>query len=49
MTGINRYEGKDKRRERIRNHIVRDLRTSKYKQRVIPDKRKNRMEDDDDD
>lgn len=33
--GINRYEGKDRRRQRIRNHIARDLHKSKYHQRVI--------------
>ncbi len=33
--GINRYEGKDKRRQRRRNHIARDLHKSKYHQRVI--------------
>ena len=40
MPGINKYEGKDRRRERIRNHIAKDLRTPKYGQQVIPAGRK---------
>ena len=38
--GLNRYEGKDKRRQRMRNHVAKDLRRGdKYRQRVVPDKR----------
>lgn len=37
--GINKYEGKDRRRQRLRNHIAKDLRTPKYQPRVVPDKR----------
>lgn len=33
--GINRYEGKDKRRQRRRNHVARDLHKNKYHQRVV--------------
>lgn len=36
MAGINRYEGKDRRRQRLRNHIAKDLRSPKYAPRVIP-------------
>lgn len=39
--GINRYEGKDKRRQRMKNHIAKDLRTgAKYSPRVILDRKK---------
>lgn len=37
--GLNRYEGKDKRRQRMRNHIAKDLHKNKYHQRVVPLKR----------
>lgn len=44
--GLNRYEGKDKRRQRMRNHIAKDLRRGdKYRQRIVPDKRKNNKEE----
>lgn len=37
--GLNRYEGKDKRRQRMRNHVAKDLRRGdKYRQRVVPAK-----------
>lgn len=39
--GLNRYEGKDKRRQRRRNHIAKDLAKSQYHQRVIPNKTKD--------
>jgi len=43
MTGINKYDAKDRRRQRRRNHIARDL---KY-QRVVPSgRRKKQLEDD---
>lgn len=39
--GLNKYEGKDKRRQRLRNHIAKDLRTgTKYHPRIIPDRKK---------
>lgn len=37
--GINRYEGKDRRRQRMRNHIAKDLHKNKYHQRVVKPKR----------
>lgn len=39
MTGMNKYSDKQKRAMRRRNHIARDLRTRKYRQRVIKNKR----------
>lgn len=41
MTGLNRYSEKDRRKQRRRNHIARDLRTAKYRPRVVPNKKKN--------
>lgn len=39
--GLNRYDGKDKRRQRMRNHIAKDLRTKpEFRQRIIPDRKK---------
>lgn len=35
MVGFDRIPDKDKRRVRIANHIARDLRTPKYKQRRV--------------
>jgi hypothetical protein len=40
VKGLNRYEGKDKRRQRMRNHIAKDLRENKFRQRVVPDRKK---------
>lgn len=45
MSGLSKYDGKDKRRQRMRNHIARDLRTSKYQPRVVPDKKRIDNED----
>lgn len=40
--GLNRYEGKDKRRQRMKNHVAKDLRRGdKYHQRVVPVKRQD--------
>ena len=39
MTGLNKFDAKQKRRERLRNHIAKDLATPKYHQRVIERKR----------
>lgn len=36
MVGINKYTEKERREQRRRNHIARDLKTSKYHQRVVP-------------
>jgi hypothetical protein len=47
MSGMNRYEGKDRRRERMRNHIAKDLRQGpKYAQRIVPSKRRRDENDD---
>lgn len=43
MTGLNKYDDKMKREQRRRNHIARDLRTPKYRQRV--EKRKDKYKD----
>lgn len=41
VRGLNKYEGKDKRRQRMRNHIAKDLRTKvEFRQQVIPDRKK---------
>lgn len=45
MTGINKFDGKDKRRQRLRNHVARDLKSDKYFQRVVPDRRRKEMND----
>ena len=37
MPGMNRFEYKDRRKERRRNHIAKDLRQgTKYAQQVVP-------------
>lgn len=38
--GLDRYDGKDKRRQRMRNHIAKDLQSTKYRQQVMPDRKK---------
>lgn len=35
MTGLNKYSDKEKRKMRLQNHIARDLRTPKYRQRKV--------------
>lgn len=39
MTGLNKYSDKDKRRERLRNHIAKDLGSPKYHQRIVERRR----------
>lgn len=39
MTGMNKLSDKEKRSQRRRNHIAKDLMTPKYHQRVIERKR----------
>lgn len=46
MTGLKKFEGKDKRRQRMRNHIAKDLRDNKYRQRILPDRRKKHLDED---
>lgn len=36
MTGINKYDAKERRRVRRRNVIAKDLHSTKYAQKVIP-------------
>lgn len=50
MTGINKYDNKDRRRQRRkmasskgRNAIARDLATTKYRQQVMPDRKKRHI------
>lgn len=38
--GMNRFEDKERRKQRRHNHIARDLRTPKYRQRAVKDKTK---------
>lgn len=45
MTGLSKYEGKDRRRQRLRNHVARDLYTPKYRQRIVPDRKRIDNED----
>jgi len=41
MSGLSKYEGKDRRRMRMRNHIAKDLRQgSKYGQRIVPGRKR---------
>jgi len=40
MVGLNKVDEKYKRQQRRKNHIARDLRTPKYRERVLPDKKK---------
>lgn len=39
MSGLSKYEGKDRRRERLRNEVAHDLHSPKYHQRVVPNKK----------
>lgn len=41
MSGINKYEGKDRRRQRLRNHAAKDLRRSEFKR---PERKRNEDE-----
>lgn len=48
---MDRFDSKQRRKMRRMNHIAKDLRTDKYKMRVVEDKRdkyKFRIEDEDD-
>ena len=46
MVGLNKYDGKKRREQRRKNAIAKGLRTPKYKQRRVPDKkRKDRRSD----
>jgi hypothetical protein len=39
MTGLNKLSEKEKRAQRRRNHIAKDLGTPKYRQRIVERKR----------
>jgi hypothetical protein len=39
MSGLNKFGDKDKRRERLRNHIAKDLHSPKYHQRIVERRR----------
>ncbi len=41
--GMNRFEDKERRKQRRHNHIARDLRTPKYRQRVVKDTKKDAL------
>lgn len=45
MVGLHKFTDKEKREQRRRNHVARDLATPKYHQRVVPDKRRTDNED----
>jgi hypothetical protein len=53
MTGMNKYDAKDRRKARRqlqRDHLKEDLRLPKYRERTIPNKKKNngrRLQEDD--
>lgn len=46
MTGMDRYSEKERRSQRRRNHVVRDLGPVKYRPRVINNKKYFEYEDD---
>lgn len=39
MSGLNKFDAKDKRRQRLHNHIAKDLASPKYHQRIVERKR----------
>jgi hypothetical protein len=47
MVGLNKLEGKDRRRHRLRNHVAKDLMSPKYRQQVVPSRKRVDSEDDD--
>lgn len=47
MTGLNKFDNKDKRRQRLKNHIAKDLASSKYRQRVMPSRKRIESENED--
>lgn len=40
MVGLHKFTDKEKREQRRRNHVARDLATTKYHQRIMPDKKR---------
>lgn len=49
MTGMNKYTDKERRYQRLRNKMAKDLAKSKYHQRVIANKKKDAEFDDSED
>lgn len=60
MTGLKKFDGKERRKQRRNNHIAKDLMSPKYRQRIVEKKRvedefgnyylqDRYLEDDDDD
>lgn len=45
--GLNKFSDKDRRRQRLRNHMAKDLASGKYRQRVIDRKRVDSDDTDD--
>lgn len=45
MVGLHKFTGKEKREQRRRNHVARDLATPKYRPRVVPDRKRIDNED----
>lgn len=42
MSGMDRFKDKDRRRQRRRNEVARELANPRYRQRVVPGKRTER-------
>jgi hypothetical protein len=47
MVGINKFEGKDRRRVRRRNMMAKELREPKYRPRVVPGRKAGDITDTD--
>lgn len=45
MAGLNKYDEKQKREQRRRNHIARDLLSPKYRQRIVAARKHNAYEE----
>jgi len=48
MVGMSKLDLKDRRRQRRRNHVAKDLKTDKYRQKIIPSKRQKETQISDD-
>lgn len=42
MVGLSKYSDKERRQQRRRNHIARDLADRKYHQRIVPSERRRK-------
>lgn len=47
MVGLNKLDGKDRRRHRLKNHVAKDLMSAKYRQRVVPSRKRIDSENND--